>query len=380
VTQKVVRFGVIGGGLMGRQFASECSRWLHLLDINARPEIVAIADPSPAARQWFVDRVPSIKAAEEDYRALLGRDDIDAIYCAVPHTLHEQVFVDVIEAGKHLLGEKPFGIDQAANDKILKAAAARPELIVRCSSEFPFFPGAQAVYSAVNSGRLGEIFEVRVDFSHCSDLDPNKKMNWKRSLELNGEYGVMGDLGMHAVHLPFRLGWTPTNVFALLSNIVKERPGDDGTLVPCLTWDNATLACETTQGIPMIIDIKRIAPGETNTWSIEVYGTRGSIRWSTKAPKALWTLDYEPGAEQSWANSDIGSQSVYKTIVDGYLEFGFSDSLLQMWAAYVDEVANGDAMQGAFRCATLEETALQHALFTAALESAATKQAVAIGR
>ena len=54
----------------------------------------------------------------------------------------------------------------------------------------------------------------------------------------------MGDLGMHVLHIPLRAGWFPNNVRALLSKIVTERPGRDGTMVPCETWDNAVLACE----------------------------------------------------------------------------------------------------------------------------------------
>jgi predicted dehydrogenase len=361
---------------MGREFASACARWLHLLDVDFRPEIVAMCDPSERAREWFERSVPTVRATTADHRELLDRSDVDAVYCAVPHDLHEQVYIDTLEAGKHLLGEKPFGIDARANQAIAEVAVAHPELLVRCSSEFPFFPGALAIIDATRSSQLGRVFEVRITFSHCSDLDPTKKINWKRMKAQNGEYGVMGDLGMHAVHVPLRLGWLPSRVFALLSNIVTERPDDSGGLVPCETWDNATLACDTVGGFPLVMDLRRIAPGETNTWSIEVLGMRTSMRWSSKSPKTLWRLDYEPGGPQSWSATDLGYSSTYPTIIDGIFEFGFSDSLLQMWAAYCDELVHGDEMRGRLRCVTLEETAMQHALFTGALRSAASSQAI----
>src|SRR2546427_12799427 len=95
--------------------------------------------------RWFQDSLDTIQIATLDYTDLLHSSEIDAIYCAVPHNPHERFYIDIIEAGKHLLGEKPFGIDQAANAYIIEAARRHPEVLVRCSSEFPFFPGAQKI-------------------------------------------------------------------------------------------------------------------------------------------------------------------------------------------------------------------------------------------
>ena len=78
-----------------------------------------------------------------------------------------------------------------------------PGRFVRCSSEFPFFPGAQRAFRAQSEqGRLGKLLEIHSGFHHSSDLDPNKPVNWKRQVKTCGEIGVMGDLGMHTVHVP----------------------------------------------------------------------------------------------------------------------------------------------------------------------------------
>jgi len=263
--ERVVRFGVVGGGLMGREFASAAARWIHLADIGVRPELVAVCDTSPEVLSWY-ERLRPAPRLVADYRELLSDDSVDAVYCAVPHRLHEEIYVAALEAGKHLLGEKPFGIDLAANDAINRAIAARPELHVSCSSELPFYPGGQEVARFVRERRFGRVLEVRSLFLHSSDLDPNKASNWKRIAEWNGEYGCMGDLGMHALHLPLRAGWEPRNVRAILSNVVAERPGPGGEPVPCDTWDNAVLLCEAEdegRPFPLRIETKRIAPGET---------------------------------------------------------------------------------------------------------------------
>jgi predicted dehydrogenase len=376
--KREVKFGIIGCGLMGREFASAVARWYHLPGQDIAPRIVGVCDANPAMLEWFQENIATIQIATQDYHDLLASSDIDAIYCAVPHNLHERLYIDIIQAGKHLLGEKPFGIDQAANRQIMQAVQAHPELLVCCSSEMPFFPAAQKIYGFIREQRFGTIIEVQAGFLHSSDLDPHKPINWKRRISTNGEYGCMGDLGMHVLHIPLRAGWFPTNVRAMLSNIVTERPGPDGNMVACETWDNAILACEVQtheQHFPMLLETKRIAPGETNTWYIRILGTKFSAEFSTKYPKTLRTMAYS-GGSQRWQEEDLGSVSAYPSITGGIFEFGFSDSILQMWAAFCDELAHRDAMRQPFRCVTPEETAQSHLLFTAALQSQREQQVV----
>ena len=359
---------------MGREFASAAARWCHLQGMTARPEIVAVSDLNPSATKWFTDHFPSIDSYTE-YSELLSRPDVEAIYCAVPHNLHEQIYLHILAAGKHLFAEKPFGIDLPAAESILRAVSARPELLVRCSSEFPFFPAAQRIVQMVQREEFGQIIEIQAGFLHSSDLDPTKPINWKRRIAANGEYGCMGDLGLHALHLPLRLGFQPKNVRALLSKIVTERPDGKGGMAPCETWDNATLACETTNRIPMILETKRISPGDMDTWYIRILGTQNSAEFSTKRPKTLRTMPYSTGKPQAWHEEDLGYQSAYASITGGIFEFGFPDAILQMWAAFVDELAGNEP---AFQCATPEEALGSHRLFTAALESQRTGATVNI--
>ncbi|WP_135556574.1 Gfo/Idh/MocA family protein [Paenibacillus cymbidii] len=384
MSRRVIRFGVIGCGLMGKEFASAAARWCHLTDVTFEPRIVAVCDAVPAAAQWFSDRVPSVQYAYSDYKELLANPEIDAVYCAVPHNLHDRLYTDIIASGKHLLGEKPFGIDAEANRRIREALDARPDVIVRCASEFPFFPAVQQMVQWVNEGKFGRIIEVEAGFWHSSDLDPTKPINWKRRIATNGEYGCMGDLGMHVLHLPLRFGWKPRTVRALLSNIVLERPDASGAPVPCETWDNAILACDATaedQSFPLVMSMKRIAPGHANTWFLRIAGTELSAEYSTKNPKQLASMPYRPGGKQAWQVADVPYVGAYKAITGSIFEFGFSDSILQMWAAFCDEVAasiDGRAMMQPFYCATPAEAEGSHRVFTAALASQRDTSAVAI--
>jgi len=357
---------------MGREFASAAARWCHLLDMDVKPQIVSACDRSWEARTWFTDNVPTINQSTDDYREVLANPEIDAVYIAVPHNLHHEMYCAAIESGKHLMGEKPFGIDQPANNAINECIKKHPDIFVRCSSESPFFPGMQRIGKMIEAKEFGKIIEVNSGFLHSSDLDSNKQINWKRMIDMNGEYGSMGDLGMHACHMPFRAGWYPKNVSAVLTNIVPERPDSSGNMVPCETWDNATLLCSADDAdgnnFPLTIKTQRIAPGEKNTWYLEILGTKSSARWSSKQANTLEVHDNTDG-EQSWKMIDMGHETAFKTITGGIFEVGFPDILLQMWAAFLYEFAHGKPKTMFSGCVTPDEAAASHMLFTAALES-----------
>lgn len=360
---------------MGREFASAAARWLHLTDSRARPEIVGVCDKNEELMGWFTTHLPSVTQTTTDFNELLANPEIDAIYCAVPHNLHADLYPPILAAGKHLLGEKPFGMDAAQNAAIANAVADHPDVLVRCSSEMPFFPGAQKVIEFIKSGAVGEILEVESAFLHSSDINPDKVINWKRMIDVNGEYGCMGDLGMHVCHVPLRMGWRPSSVHASLVNRVTTRPDGNGNRVLCETWDNATINGRVTadgQDFPLVLKTWRIAPGESNTWSLRVLGMKGSASFTTKNPRQWQFMNYEAGGAQTWQVEDLGYQSLFPAITGGIFEFGFADAIQQMWAAFLDELAGGNAR--GFHCATPQEARDHHAILTAALEAGKTGQ------
>jgi predicted dehydrogenase len=361
-----VRIGVVGGGLMGKELLALTRRWDALIDHPVRPEVVALADPAAAVQQWW--RGAGVVTITDDYRRLLDDPGIDVVYLAVPHDLHERLYLDAVAARKDFLGEKPFGIDLAAAERIVSAVEAS-SAFVRVSSELPFFPGAQRAVELVRDGLLGEVLEVRSGLLHSSDLNRAKPINWKRRAATCGQLGVMGDLGMHAAHVPLRLGWEPHTVFALLDDVVRTRPGPNGEPVRCDTFDNATLALTVeTPGrrFPMLWETKRIAPGQRNTWFFEAVGMEGGVRFSTRSPQVLQRFGILDG-QQAWSEVQPGHHSVWPTVTGAIFEFGFPDALLQMWASFLAERAG--LLGGRFGTATPHEALAAHRVFAAALRS-----------
>ena len=164
-------------------------------------------------------------------------------------------------------------------------------------------------------------------------------------IEFNGEYGCMGDLGMHACHVPFRAGWLPRNVRAILSNIVPERPDGKGGMVPCETWDNATLFCEavdpaTRRAVPADDQDAAHRPGREEHLVLRGPGHAGRARWSAKNPRRLELLGVHR-RRAGLAADRHGLGDGLQDITGGIFEFGFSDAILQMWAAFLYELTEG---------------------------------------
>lgn len=366
--QRDVRVGIVGGGLMGKETAAAIARWPALSGHPVVPRLTAVCDTNPAALEWF-SRIGSVTTMVRDYRELLDDDSVDVLYIAVRHDLHERMYLDAIEAGKDFLGEKPFGIDLAAAERIIAALRAKPGVFARCSSEMPFFPGAQAAIATVSSGALGRLIEVESAFCHSSDLDPAKPINWKRQRQYCGDASVLNDLGMHVLHAPLRLGWQPERVYAVLQDLVPYRPGPDGEPVRCDTFENATLVCDTSDGghpFPLTLAAKRIDPGQKNTWRLRATGLSGGVEYSTRYPKTLRIMKLD-GGEQVWQEIEMGSQAGFGTVTGGIFETGFSDAILQMWAAFLAE--REGQLGDRFGCVTPEEALVSHRVWAAAMAS-----------
>src|SRR5690606_15811239 len=168
---KAVNVGIIGGGLMGKEVAGAFGRWFTLANYPVKVQLKGVCDLDPNALEWY-RQIPTVELLTTDHRELLASSDIDVVYVALPHHLHQKYYLEVLDAGKDLLAEKPFGIDLEAaiaiNERI-----ERSNCFVRCCSEMPFLPGPQRVIKEIESGRIGKIIEIRAGFYHSSDLDPN---------------------------------------------------------------------------------------------------------------------------------------------------------------------------------------------------------------
>src|SRR5690606_4823992 len=162
-----------------------------------------------------------------------------------------------------------------------------------------------------------------------------------------------------------------------LQKIITKRPDGKGGWSESDTWNNASLSATTRiegNEVPMLLEMKRLAPGETNSWYIKILGTEGGIKYNTKDTKALWTFKMDK--EQAWERVDMGFQVPFPTITGKIFEPGFSDCFMQMLAAYFAE--REGFLNGRFGCLTPEEALISHHFFNAALSSQSSKSAMDI--
>ena len=144
-------------------------------------------------------------------------------------------------------------------------------------------------------------------------------------------------------------------------------PGDDTPIIRGSALN--ALVCESTDAegneFPVYYETKRMAPGSTNRWFIEIYGVSCSVKFSTDDADGFWYTE-NFGKEQAWCRVNVGYKPLFQTITGPIFEFGFCDTVQQMWVAYFKELAGEEVP---FKCFTPEQTQLAHKMQTAALIS-----------
>ena len=283
----------------------------------------------------------------------------------MPHHLHEQLYLDVLRRGKISSRKNPSASICAAARKIL-AAVRETGRFVRCSSEFPFLPGAQRA-SAIRSkpGNSGRCSKSVSGFHHSQRSRCDQADQLETPKPHCGEIGVLGDLGMHAVPLAAAIR-LEASVASMRSSERLPAAPDGRRRHDCLRHLGQRRAAHLDRHRrPGRAD----APGNEaarsrrdQTWFIEVLGTEGGVRYSTKQPKTLWL--FERGKEQWWQRTDLGFGMPFKAVTGGIFEPGFPDVIQQMWAAFLME--REGKLGGRFGCVTPDEAVASHQIFAAA--------------
>jgi len=167
----------------------------------------AIAARDPARAAAFARR-HGVPVTHDNYADLLADGDVDAVYVPLPNSLHAKWTLLALEAGKHVLCEKPFTANAAEATQVAEAAD-RSGLVVMEAFHWRYHPLAERMLEIVNGGELGKVRRLEATF--CFPLPKRDNIRW--SLELAG--GAMMDAGCYAVHLVRTLaGAEPTVVSA----------------------------------------------------------------------------------------------------------------------------------------------------------------------
>lgn len=219
-----------------------------------------------------------------DWRAVLDRDDIDVVDVCVPGHLHAEVAIAALEAGKHVIAEKPLANTMAEAEKMVATARAARERGVHSMVGFNYrrVPALALAQRLVADGRLGDVRQVRVSYLQDWLADDTAPMTWRLRRELAGS-GALGDLASHAVdQVRFLLGQEVTAVNATTHTFVPQRTGADGPEE--VTVDDAAWGTLRTDGGAVVsLEVTRMATARKNALGIEVYGSDGALRFDLES-------------------------------------------------------------------------------------------------
>jgi predicted dehydrogenase len=165
--QEVLNWGVVGTGGIASDFA-------EALQHSRRCRLVNACGSSPEKARAFADRW-RLPAAAPSLEALLADADVQAVYVATPHPSHEAQAIACLEAGKHVLCEKPLTLDLASSERVV-AAARRAQRFLMEAFMYRCHPLMRELVARLQAGVIGEIRHVRADFGFRVARDPKGRL------------------------------------------------------------------------------------------------------------------------------------------------------------------------------------------------------------
>ena len=241
------------------------------------------------------------QSAETDWRAVIARDDIDIIDVCTPGSSHEEIAVAALNAGKHVICEKPLANTVAEAERMAAAAQASSGKSM-VAFNYRRVPALAYARELVRQGRLGRIFHVRAVYLQDWIIDPEFPLVWRLVKEEAGS-GALGDLGAHIVDAAqFVTESQITNVSGELRTFIDERPlvGETHLLEATksaergkVTVDDAALfLVNFDNGAVGTFEATRFASGRKNGMAIEVNGEKASLRFEFESMNELWVHDH----------------------------------------------------------------------------------------
>jgi predicted dehydrogenase len=282
-----LRMGIVGGGqgsFIGRVHVTAAV-------LDNRAALVAGAFSSDAARS---------KASAADYdvpesraygswremldkeRALPAGERIDFVTVATPNHMHHPVAKAAVEAGFHVVCDKPLTLTLAEAEDLARAVAASKSVFV-VTHNYTGYPLVRQAREMILAGELGEIQAIRAEYIQGwlrtrLESEGQKQAAWRTDPTKSGAAGCFGDIGTHAYNLGrYMTGLMPESISAHLKIFVPGRPLDD--------YGHAVIRYES--GALGTVTASQISHGRENDLRIQIDGTEGSLEWRQEEPNRM---------------------------------------------------------------------------------------------
>jgi len=241
-----------------------------------------------------------------DWRSIIERDDIDIVDICAPGWLHAEIAIAALEAGKHVLVEKPLANTLPEAEAMAAAAKTARANGVQSMIGFNYrrVPALALARELISEGRVGTIRQVRGAYLQDWLADEESPMTWRLRKETAGS-GALGDIASHTIdQVLFLLGGQVTEVSGRLHTFVDRRPGASGPAsgMEEVTVDDAAWATlSLTSGAIASVEVSRIATGQKNSLKLELYGDKGALLFDLENLNELQFLDASvPAREQGF--------------------------------------------------------------------------------
>ncbi|HLJ58804.1 MAG TPA: Gfo/Idh/MocA family oxidoreductase [bacterium] len=286
-----IRVGVIGAGFIGPAHIESLRRLGFV-------RVVALAGSSQASAEHKAASL-FVPAAYGDYRRLIEAPDVDVVHITAANVHHYPAAKAALEAGKHVVCEKPLAMTTAESAELVRLAEASG-LVNAVTFNIRFYPLLQHARALIGRGDLGPVYLVHGGYwQDWLLLDTD--YNWRVDPVEGGALRAVGDIGSHWLDLAQHLTGLPIRaVLADLTTVLPlrrrpSRPLDafataavERTPVRVETEDAATVMLRLGDAARGVMMVSQVSAGRKNRLAIEVNGARGSIAWDGERPNELW--------------------------------------------------------------------------------------------
>lgn len=300
--------GMVGYAFMGAAHSQAWRAAHRFFDLPMTPRMSALCGRD-AERLAAAATKLGWESTEQDWRTLLAREDIDLVDICTPGDTHAEIAIAALEAGKHVLCEKPLANTVEEAEAMAQAAERASARGVRSMVGFTYrrVPAIGLARRLVQEGRIGEIRHVRAQYLQDWISDPEAPLSWRLQKDRAGS-GALGDIGAHIIDLTqYITGDRIASVAAMMQTFVTERPvpaetgalaGRAGSGRGEVTVDDAVaFLARFGKGAFATFEATRMATGRKNAIRIELNGDRGSLAFDFEDMNLLHFYDATEPAE-----------------------------------------------------------------------------------
>ena len=353
--KKPLNIGLVGYGFMGRTHSNGYKRVNDFFgDLGYRPVLKAICGRTEAKAKEFADQW-GYDSVETDWKALIQRDDIDAIDICTPNDTHAEIAIAAAEAGKMILCEKPLA--RTAEESLPMVEAVEKAGVANTVwYNYRRIPAVTLAKQIIDSGKLGKIFHYRANFLQDwtinADLPQGGAALWRLDAQAAGS-GVTGDLLAHCIDTAIWLNGGIKDVSAMTETFIKERVHQETGQKQAVTIDDACVFhCHFNNGSLGLFESTRYARGHKALYTLEINGENASIRWDLHDLNRLEYFDYsDEGIVRGWRSIHVsdGDQPYMGNWWVPGLCIGYEHTFVHQVADFLRSLEKGEPCAPTFR-------------------------------